>query len=377
MRAAERGRDVLVVMPTGAGKSLCYQLPALLLDDLSIVVSPLVSLMEDQVEALRRARPGASLVNAQQDAAKARRDRSGGAGRAAAALRRARALLVAGFVEALREVPIGLFVVDEAHCVSQWGHDFRPDYFRLADAARWLGARRVVASTATATPQVAADIAARLKLDDPVRVVDRLRPPEPVVLRRAVRRGGRQAPPDRRRAGRPGAPARRSSTPARARRPTRWPSRCQAALGHRGAGLPRRPRRATSAPRPSGGSWRRGRGRRRHQRVRHGRRQGRRADGRPRGGPVVDRGLLPGGRARGARRRCRRGRCCSPPSATRACTCSSSSAARSRGRDRPGRPAPAGRRGRRPLRPPAGDVASDPDDPTACARSSATSRRRA
>jgi ATP-dependent DNA helicase RecQ len=75
-----------------------------------------------------------------------------------------------GFLERLRGAQIGLFVVDEAHCVSQWGHDFRPDYFRLADAARWLGAKAIVASTATATPQVAADIVTRLGLRDPVRV---------------------------------------------------------------------------------------------------------------------------------------------------------------------------------------------------------------
>ena len=75
-----------------------------------------------------------------------------------------------GFLERLRGADIGLFVVDEAHCVSQWGHDFRPDYFRLADAARWLGAKSIVASTATATPQVAADIVTRLGLRDPVRV---------------------------------------------------------------------------------------------------------------------------------------------------------------------------------------------------------------
>jgi ATP-dependent DNA helicase RecQ len=75
-----------------------------------------------------------------------------------------------GFLERLRRAEIGLFVVDEAHCVSQWGHDFRPDYFRLADAARWLGAQAIVASTATATPQVAADIAHRLGLRSPVRV---------------------------------------------------------------------------------------------------------------------------------------------------------------------------------------------------------------
>ncbi len=170
--AALADRDLLVVMPTGAGKSLCYQLPALLRDDLTLVVSPLVSLMQDQVEALERAVPGrAALVNAQQDAATNR------AALARAASGELRLLYVAperfsspGFLQAVREVEVGLFVVDEAHCVSQWGHDFRPDYFRLGDAARWLGARSIVASTATATPQVAADIAGRLALREPVRV---------------------------------------------------------------------------------------------------------------------------------------------------------------------------------------------------------------
>jgi ATP-dependent DNA helicase RecQ len=170
--AAAQGRDVLVVMPTGAGKSLCYQLPALMRDDVSIVVSPLVSLMQDQVEALRARAPGrVALVNAQQDAAANR------AAVAAAAAGRLRLLYVAperfsapGFVDALRRVPVGLFVVDEAHCVSQWGHDFRPDYFRLADAARYVGAAAIFASTATATPQVAGDIVRRLALRRPARV---------------------------------------------------------------------------------------------------------------------------------------------------------------------------------------------------------------
>ena len=168
--AALAARDVLVVMPTGAGKSLCYQLPALMRDDLTVVVSPLVSLMQDQVEALERVVPGrAALVNAQQDPATNR------AAIAGAARGDVRLLYVAperfsspGFLEALHEIDVGLFVVDEAHCVSQWGHDFRPDYFRLADAARWLGAKAIVASTATATPQVARDIAGRLRLRDPV-----------------------------------------------------------------------------------------------------------------------------------------------------------------------------------------------------------------
>ncbi|HEU0025189.1 MAG TPA: ATP-dependent DNA helicase RecQ [Thermoleophilaceae bacterium] len=171
--AALAGRDVLVVMPTGSGKSLCYQLPALLRDDLTVVVSPLVALMQDQVEALRARGLGdrVALVNAQQDL-----------GSNAAVLERAlagelRLLYLAperfaapGFLERMRAARVGLFVVDEAHCVSQWGHDFRPDYFRLADAARSLGATSIVASTATATPRVAADVARRLRLGDPLRV---------------------------------------------------------------------------------------------------------------------------------------------------------------------------------------------------------------
>jgi ATP-dependent DNA helicase RecQ len=172
VEGALAGRDVLVVMPTGAGKSLCYQLPALMRDDLTVVVSPLVSLMQDQAEGLERVAPGAvALVNAQRDA---------DANRIAVsrAVRGEHKLLYVaperfsspGFFDSLREARIGLFVVDEAHCVSQWGHDFRPDYFRLADAARALDARAIMASTATATPEVATDIAKRLRLRDPVRV---------------------------------------------------------------------------------------------------------------------------------------------------------------------------------------------------------------
>ena len=168
VEAAVAGRDVLLVMPTGAGKSACYQLPALCDRRLAVVVSPLVSLMVDQVGSLGGR---AELINAQR-----------GPGDNREALRRAIAgeaelLYVAperfaapGFVDALREAEIGLFVVDEAHCVSQWGHDFRPDYFRLGDVARTLGARSVFAATATATPRVAADVIRRLGLRDPVRI---------------------------------------------------------------------------------------------------------------------------------------------------------------------------------------------------------------
>src|SRR5919199_4807896 len=172
-QAALAGRDVLVVMPTGSGKSLCYQLPALLRDDLTLVVSPLVALMQDQVDALRARGLGdrVGVVNAQRAVS------ANAATLDAAARGELRLLYVAperfsspGFVERLRHVALGLFVVDEAHCVSQWGHDFRPDYFRLADAARQLDARAIVASTATATPRVASDIVRRLRLRDPLRV---------------------------------------------------------------------------------------------------------------------------------------------------------------------------------------------------------------
>jgi len=171
--AALADRDVMVVMPTGSGKSLCYQLPALLRADLAVVVSPLVALMQDQVEALavRGLGDRVAVVNAQQH---------GGAN--ADAIERAvegelKLLYVAperfaaiGFLDRMRGADVGLFVVDEAHCVSQWGHDFRPDYFRLADAARMLGAAAIVASTATATPRVASDVVRRLALREPLRV---------------------------------------------------------------------------------------------------------------------------------------------------------------------------------------------------------------
>ena len=197
VEAALAGRDVLVVMPTGSGKSLCYQLPALMRADLTLVVSPLVSLMQDQVDALERVAPGRiGVVNAQRDAAANRRTVE------AAAAGRLRLLYVAperfsspGFLERIRGARIGLFVVDEAHCVSQWGHDFRPDYFRLADAARWLGARAILASTATATPQVAADIVGRLGLREPVRVATGFDRPNlsfavvPCATKEAVHRG--------------------------------------------------------------------------------------------------------------------------------------------------------------------------------------------
>ncbi len=171
--AAAAGHDVLVVMPTGSGKSLCYQIPALLGANLSIVVSPLVALMRDQVDQLARRGLGdhVGLISGQEDPAANRVALSG------AARGEIKLLYVAperfstpGFVERLATAEVGMFVVDEAHCVSQWGHDFRPDYFRLAGYAADLGARSLFASTATATPRVAADIVRRLGLREPLQV---------------------------------------------------------------------------------------------------------------------------------------------------------------------------------------------------------------
>jgi RecQ family ATP-dependent DNA helicase len=168
IEAAVAGRDVLLVMPTGAGKSVCYQLPALMDRRLAVVVSPLVSLMQDQVEGLGGR---AGLINAQRDASDNRATLARAIGGELSMLYVAPERFgTPGFVDRLREAEIGLFVVDEAHCVSQWGHDFRPEYFRLGEVARALGARSIFAATATATPRVGADIVRRLGLREPLRL---------------------------------------------------------------------------------------------------------------------------------------------------------------------------------------------------------------
>ena len=194
--AALAGRDVMVVMPTGSGKSLCYQLPALLRDDLTVVVSPLVALMQDQVDALRARGLGdrVALVNAQQDAARnAEVIERAGTGELRLLYVAPERFAAPGFLDRMRsQVRVGLFVVDEAHCVSQWGHDFRPDYFRLADAARALNADALVASTATATPRVAADVVRRLGLRDPLQVATGF--DRPNISFAVARPGGHEKP---------------------------------------------------------------------------------------------------------------------------------------------------------------------------------------
>src|SRR5438105_3577576 len=148
------GEDAIVVMPTGGGKSVCYQLPALMREGPTLVVSPLIALMKDQVDALWQREIPATFINSsipfEEQTARLRALRRGGYKLVYVAPERFRS---ERFLDALRETKVSLFAVDEAHCISHWGHDFRPDYLRLGEAARRLGRPQIVALTATATPE--------------------------------------------------------------------------------------------------------------------------------------------------------------------------------------------------------------------------------
>lgn len=162
------GHDTMVVMPTGGGKSLCYQLPALMKEGATIVVSPLIALMKDQIDALTARNLPATFINSSIPFEEQKSRLNG--------VRQRRYKLVyvaperfrsAHFVETLRSIEISLFAIDEAHCISQWGHDFRPDYLRLRQAVEEVGCPQIAALTATATPYVRADIIEQLKLVKP------------------------------------------------------------------------------------------------------------------------------------------------------------------------------------------------------------------
>jgi len=166
------GRNVVAVMPTGSGKSLCFQLPALALPGLTLVVSPLIALMKDQVDHLHKAGIPANVINSTvpRDVQRERMDQ--------AANGEIKLLYVAPerfhndeFRTAIRKLRISLFAVDEAHCVSMWGHDFRPDYLRLQRVIAELGHPPVVALTATATPAVRADIVKQLDIPNAEQIV--------------------------------------------------------------------------------------------------------------------------------------------------------------------------------------------------------------
>jgi ATP-dependent DNA helicase RecQ len=159
VRALIDGRSALAVFPTGGGKSLCYQLPALLLDGLTLVVSPLIALMRDQVDALLAKGISAARLDSTLDAAQladlyARLD-SGSLKLLYVAPER---FANEAFRQRLKRLPIQLIAIDEAHCISEWGHNFRPDYLKLAKICRRLKVPRVLCLTATATPKVARDI---------------------------------------------------------------------------------------------------------------------------------------------------------------------------------------------------------------------------
>ena len=167
------GRDVFGVMPTGGGKSVCYQLPALLRPGVTLVISPLISLMKDQVAALEQAGVPAACLNSSLDNAEMADVMAKARGGAYKLLYIAPERLASpGFRALAAALTIPVVAVDEAHCISQWGQDFRPGYLAIADFIAALPRRPAVAAfTATATAQVRADIVRLLRLDDPVEVV--------------------------------------------------------------------------------------------------------------------------------------------------------------------------------------------------------------
>ena len=172
MTSVLAGRDTLVVLPTGGGKSVCYQVPAMLLPKLTVVISPLISLMKDQVDALGARGLPATFVNSTLSSSQI-------SDRLARAVRGDVKLLYVAperfdfgtTAERLRGAGVSLLAVDEAHCISEWGHDFRPSYLRIAQVREKLGWPPTVALTATATPHVRTDIISQLKLESPTTII--------------------------------------------------------------------------------------------------------------------------------------------------------------------------------------------------------------
>jgi ATP-dependent DNA helicase RecQ len=172
MTAALDGRDSLVVMPTGGGKSLCYQVPALLKDEPTVVISPLISLMKDQVDGLRECGVAAAQMNSSQASYELREiERDLQRGMIKLLFASPERLAMPSFRDLLRRAGVQTFAIDEAHCISHWGHDFRPEYRQLRTLRDEFPGCSVHAYTATATTQVRRDIAEQLALQNPLLLV--------------------------------------------------------------------------------------------------------------------------------------------------------------------------------------------------------------
>ena len=160
-----KGKDCLVVMPSGGGKSICYQVPALLLEGITVVISPLISLMKDQVESLLANGIEAAFINSsipfrqQEEIVQSVRDK-----KIKILYVSPEKLLTDSFTDFLKNLKIGFFAIDEAHCISTWGHDFRPEYARLLKLKQTFPEIAVVALTATADKLTRADICQQLQL---------------------------------------------------------------------------------------------------------------------------------------------------------------------------------------------------------------------
>src|SRR4026209_835748 len=191
IRAVLEGRDALVVMPTGSGKSLIYQLPALLLSGLTVVVSPLSALMKDQKDKLSAQGVDAVAMHSHLSTHETREAHSQiQAGEGELLYLTPERFKDRGFFEHLLSRKVSLFVIDEAHCVSQWGHDFRPDYLSLGSIAKRLGRPPILALTATATQEVQDDIVRQLGMHDPhVTITGFARPNLRFEVRRTVNDG--------------------------------------------------------------------------------------------------------------------------------------------------------------------------------------------
>ncbi len=165
------GRDAFVVMPTGGGKSLCYQLPSHLLPGCCVVISPLISLMKDQVDGARENGLRAAFMNSSQTAAERRAVTDDlNAGNLNLLYAAPERLALNSFLEKLKKIRISLFAVDEAHCISEWGHEFRPDYLFLSSLREHFPTVPITAFTATATEEVQRDTVRKLRLRDPLQV---------------------------------------------------------------------------------------------------------------------------------------------------------------------------------------------------------------